>query len=251
MLGFPGRGERALSRAGQVRIRGRVGAGLARSALRPWCGRDARARAVEGADDRPRFLTAREDAVPRAGILRLGLVTLCVACQPQPEVYHVERARPYAADKAVVWDGVLRFLQANDITVVSADGATGVIHAERTAYQDAGWAYCERAWITDRSSDSRRPRRARPISRDLALEVAVRESAVGVEVQPVARFTEQQHNRWRNMPFTQPCQSTGALERALLDALGGTPPPAPPAPPETSAPDELSLSPLLDQHFAA
>jgi hypothetical protein len=175
--------------------------------------------------------------VPRLQILRLGLVALCVACQPQPEVYNVERARTYAADKAVLWEGVLRFLQANDIAVVSADPASGVIRAERTAYQDAGWAHCERAWITDRSSDSRRPRRARPISRDLALEVAVRESASGVEVQPVARFTEQQQNRWRNLPFTQPCRSTGVLERALLDALGGASPRASRTPPEPSAPD--------------
>jgi hypothetical protein len=189
--------------------------------------------------------------VLRPEILRLALVALCVACQPQQKVYNLERGRTYAVDKAVVWDGVLRFLQANDITVVSADLATGIIHAERTEYQDAGWAHCERARIIDRTSNSRRPRRARPISRDLALEVAVRESAVGAEVQPVARFTEQQHNRWRNMPFTQPCRSTGVLESALLDSLGGTPPPASPAPPETSEPDDVLLSPPLDQHFSS
>jgi hypothetical protein len=169
--------------------------------------------------------------VLRPEILRLGLVALCVACQPQPKVYNVERGRTYAADKTAVWDGVLRFLQANDITVVSADPASGVIHAERHAYQDGGWADCERARIIDRTSDNRRPRRARPISRDLALEVAVRESAVGAEVQPVARFTEQQHDRWRNMPFTQPCRSTGVLESALLNSLGDAPPPASPAAP--------------------
>ena len=157
----------------------------------------------------------------RPGVLQLCLVGLCVACQPQPKVYGVERGRTYAADQAVVWERVLRSLQANDIVVVRADLATGLIHAERTDYQDAGWADCARAWVTDRSSSSRRPRRARPISRDLALEVAVRESALGTEVQPVARFTEQQHNRWRNLPFTQPCRSTGVLERALLDSLGG------------------------------
>jgi hypothetical protein len=187
----------------------------------------------------------------RPEVLWLCLVALCVACQPQPKVDDVERARTYAEDKAVVWEGVLRFLQANDITLVSADPGTGVIHAERTAYQDAGWAHCERARIIDRTSNSRRPRRARPISRDLALEVVVREGAVGVEVQPVARFTEQQHNRWRNMPFTQPCRSTGVLESALLDALGGTPPPASRAPPEARAPDDASLSPPLDQHFSS
>ena len=95
------------------------------------------------------------------------------------------------------------------------------IHAVRTEYQDSGWADCERARVIDRTSNSPRPRRARPISRDLALEVAVRETAVGAEVQPVARFTEQQNDPWRNLPFTQPCRSTGVLERALLDSLGG------------------------------
>jgi hypothetical protein len=156
-------------------------------------------------------------------LLWLGLVALCVACQPQQEAYNVERGRTYGEAKAVVWDGILRFLEANDITAVSADPATGVIQAERTEYQDAIWADCERAWVIDRTSNSQRPDRARPLSRDLALEVAVRESAAGTEVQPVARFTEQQNDPYRNWPFTQPCRSTGVLESALLNALGGTP----------------------------
>jgi hypothetical protein len=189
--------------------------------------------------------------VLRSEFLGLGLLALCVACQPKPKVFEVERGRTYAADKAAVWDGVLRFLQANDITVVSADPGSGVIHAERTAYQDAGWAECARARIIDRTSDSRRPRRARPISRDLSLDVTVRESAGGAEVQPVARFTEQQLDRWRNLPFTQACRSTGVLERALLDSLGGAPPPASPAPPTTSEPDGASSSPPLDQHISS
>ena len=187
----------------------------------------------------------------RPEILRLGLVALCVACQPQPNVYDIERGRTDAADKTVVWNGVRRFLQANHITVVSADPATGIIRAERTAYQDAGWADCRRAWVSDRSSDSARPRRARPISRDLALEVAVRESAGGIEVQPLARFTEQQHDPWRNLPFTQRCPSTGVLERALLDSLVGTPPPASRGPEQTSEPEGASLSRPLDQPFSS
>ena len=151
----------------------------------------------------------------------------------------------------MVWEGVLRFLQANDISVVSADLATGIIHAERIDYQDAGWADCERAWVTNRSSESPRPRRARPLSRDLALAVAVRETSVGAEAQPVARFTEQQNDPWRNLPLTQPCRSTGVLERALLDALGVAPPPASSAPLQTSRMDSASSSPPLDQHSSS
>jgi hypothetical protein len=188
----------------------------------------------------------------RPGLLGVGLIVLCVACAPrEPKVYHVERSRTYAQDRAAVWEGVLRFLQANSITVVSADPATGVITAERTDYQDAGWAECERAWVVDRSSESNRRDRARPISRDLALEVVVRESPAGTEVQPVARFTELQNDRYRNWPFTQPCRSKGLLERALLDALGGARPPASPATPEADAPDDSSSSLLLERPFSS
>jgi hypothetical protein len=105
-----------------------------------------------------------------------------------------------------------------------------VIEAERRHYQDAVWADCERAWVSDPSMNSPSPSRASPISRDLALEVTVREGAAGTEVQPLARFTEQQLN-YSNLPLTQPCRSTGVLEGALLNALGA----APPAPAEPQA----------------
>jgi len=163
----------------------------------------------------------------RRGALWLGLVVSCAACAPrEPTVYQVERGRTYAEDEAVVWQGVQRFLRESGITVTGADPATGMITAERTEYQDAGWADCERARVIDRTSDNRRPTRARPLSRDLALEVTVRESAAGTEVQLLARFTEQQNDPYRNWPFIQPCRSTGVLERALLDALGPSPPAA-------------------------
>jgi hypothetical protein len=180
---------------------------------------------------RSRSERRREDAVLRPRLLALGLIVLCVACAPrQPKVYDVERGRTYAEDRAVVWERVQRFLQANGITVTSANPATGVIEAERRHYQDTVWADCERAWVSDPSMNSPSPSRASPISRDLALEVTVREGAAGTEVQPLARFTEQQLN-YSNLPFTQPCRSTGVLESALLNALGA----APPAPAEPQA----------------
>ena len=167
--------------------------------------------------------------------LRIALalaLLLSAACQPQPKVYDVERGRTYALDRAVIWQRVQRFLQANRIALVSADQATGVIEAERRDYQDGLWADCERAWVRDRSSDNARPVRARPLGRDLTLEVTVRASAAGTEVRPLARFTEQQNDPYRNWPFTQSCRSTGVLEKALLDALG----PAPPTLPTRTAP---------------
>ena len=165
--------------------------------------------------------------MPRPGLLGLCLIALWACAPREPTLYQVERGRTYAEDQAVVWERVQRFLRAHGITVVAADPATGVITAERREYQDAGWAECERARVIDRTSNSRRPTRARPLSRDLALEVTVRESAGGTEVRPLARFTEQQNDPYRNWPFTQPCRSTGVLERALLDAAGDALPAAP------------------------
>ena len=160
----------------------------------------------------------------RPELLGLGLIVLCVACAPrEPKVYNVEQGRTYAEDRTVVWERVQRFLQANGITITEANPATGVIEAERRHYQDAVWADCERAWVSDQTSNSPSPSRASPISRDLTLEVTVREGAAGTEVQPLARFTEQQLD-YSNLPFTQPCRSTGVLESALLDALGAAPP---------------------------
>jgi hypothetical protein len=149
---------------------------------------------------------------------------LVVACllgcqQPQP-TYTVERSRSYQQDKTVVWDKILQFLQANDITVRRGDFERGMIEADRLNYQDAGWAECEFAIGTDRSGENRRPRRARQrIDRSLALAIAVRETDAATDVTVDARFTERQVHPWRNLPFQTGCVSKGVLEKALLDAI--------------------------------
>jgi hypothetical protein len=120
----------------------------------------------------------------------------------------------------VIWNRILRFLQANDITVRRDDVARGTIEAYRLRYQDAGWAECELAVRTDRSSDTPRPRRARQrVDRDLALTITVGEAGGATEVRLDATFTERQIHPWRNLPFRTGCVSTGVLERALLDAI--------------------------------
>jgi hypothetical protein len=139
--------------------------------------------------------------------------------QPQP-TYNVERMRSYQQDKSLVWNKILQFLQANQITVRQSDFERGTIEADRLNYQDAGWAYCELAIRTDRSSDAARPRRARQrIDRSLSLVIAVRETDAATDVTVDARFTERQIHPWRNLPFETGCVSKGVLEKALLDAI--------------------------------
>jgi len=122
--------------------------------------------------------------------------------------------------KETVWNDILAFLRANNITVQSADPGTGVIEASRDNFQDAGWAYCEPARFTDHASDTRRQRRARVfLDRSLELRIEVRETGDSVQVAPDARFTERQINGFKNLPVDVPCRSTGMLEKALLDAI--------------------------------
>lgn len=152
----------------------------------------------------------------------LGLVAAAAlaACQPQPPPeFEVPSSRTYQASKAEVWEGVLGYLDANEIAVRRQDFARGEIVAGRQGYEDQGWAWCERAIVADRSSDSRRPTRARPSSRDLALQIQVRALDGASEVLLAAEFSEEQINPYRNLPLTQPCLSTGVLERELLAAV--------------------------------
>jgi hypothetical protein len=120
-----------------------------------------------------------------------------------------------------VWDRTLQFLQANAITVERSDFEAGTIEAARMRYQDAGWAACELAIGTDRSGDTPRPRRARQrVDRSLSLDIAVRAAGGATQVSLDPTFTERQIHPWRNLPFETGCVSTGALEKALLDAIG-------------------------------
>jgi hypothetical protein len=148
--------------------------------------------------------------------------SLAVACETSPRpVYHVEQARTFSQSKDAIWDQVLRFLAANDIRATRADRAGGMILAERTDYQDAGWAECDIGWVIDNTSNSRRRGRPRPVDRELVLAIAVAESAGATRVTVDARFEEEQINPFRNLPFDRPCRSKGVLESALLNALEG------------------------------
>jgi hypothetical protein len=161
---------------------------------------------------------------PRAiGILMLAGLLGCQ--QPQP-TYHVERSRSYQQSKTVVWGKILWFLQANDITVRQSDPESGTVQADRQNYQDAvGWAECELARATDRSSNNPRPRRARQrLDRSVSLMIAVREAGDATEVTVDATFIERQIHPWRNLPFETGCVSRGVLEKALLDAIAADAP---------------------------
>ena len=153
-------------------------------------------------------------------IMVAGVLGLMVAgCQPKPIVYDVPGSRSLPENVDSVWPRVLRFAAANGLELVEVDRARGSIVAIREGYQDQGWAACKTARLVDRDDDKSRRGRGRPVSRDLRLDITVDAGADGTVVAPMARFTEEQTNPFRNLPFMVACRSKGTLEKALLDAI--------------------------------
>ena len=165
------------------------------------------------------FEPARRAGSMIARIRTLLAAALVAACQAPPLVDHVEQMRSFPKSKPVVWNEILAFLADHRIVPIRADPGGGRLLAVWHAFEDMGWAECERAWVVDHSSRSARPTRAQPVARDLTLWIGLREAVGTTEVGLEARFSEQQIDPYRNLPFTQPCRSRGVLEQALLDAL--------------------------------
>jgi hypothetical protein len=165
-------------------------------------------------------------------LMLLAAALLLAGCQPR--IYQVERGRTYAEDKQAVWDRLLAFLERNQIAVTSAERASGRVAAERRDFEDQGWADCERRRVYDGTgSGSTRMSWALRVDRDLALEVDLTEDGGMTRATVDARFEEEQISTASYEHFMQGCRSTGALERALLDALAGPGAAAPATPSQT------------------
>jgi hypothetical protein len=152
-------------------------------------------------------------------VILLAAALLSAGCQTK--TYQVERTRTYTDDKQVVWDRLQAFLERNQITVTSADPASGRVTAERRDFEDQGWADCERRRVYEGSGGGSRMSWALRVDRDLALQVDLTEQAGATLATIDARFEEEQISTASYEHFQQGCRSTGALERALLDALAG------------------------------
>jgi hypothetical protein len=59
---------------------------------------------------------------------------------------------------------------------------------------------------------------ARPEARTARVVATVMPDAQGSKVALTTEFSASYTNRYRNLPFNRPCETTGALERMLLDA---------------------------------
>jgi hypothetical protein len=127
----------------------------------------------------------------------------------------VETRRLVAAPPAVAAERVQAALDGLGFAPAGPDG-----RRERASAPD-DWAYCPIVITRGGSGgDDGSGQRdfARPQTRRAEVRVDVLPAGEGSMVSVAADFAATYHHRYRNLPFTEGCQSLGVLEGRLLDA---------------------------------
>ena len=144
-------------------------------------------------------------------IVGLGLLALG-ACATAPEVYEVQRTRVIDAPMDRVWSRSVEFFATSNLAIRTLEKDSGIIAAERMIGSPqvdgriGSWASCGSGFLEI------------PIAQSVDMNVFVQpvtETTTRVSVN--ARFTE---TRRFDYTTTQvECNSTGALERSILDYI--------------------------------
>jgi hypothetical protein len=144
----------------------------------------------------------------------VALSASLLSCAPAaPPAEPIERSRTVAAAPDEVRariDGELRRLGF----AAGADGGWG-----RPTGAPEAWAQCGTIVTSGGETGSQREQ-ARPRARAATVSVTITPTAAGTQVGVATSFEATYHHRFRNLPFTAPCASTGELERTLLAAAG-------------------------------
>lgn len=143
------------------------------------------------------------------------LLAACTAAQ-QPDRPAVS-SRTFDADRMVVMQRLVGFLERRGLQVLSADRSSGLIRAAERPLEVVDWAACPR--LTVRDSDGDRRRGAEPLRVDLTLDVVVERVGGRTVVTARPAFVQTSRNSFTNLTFKTRCGSTGRLERALFAAI--------------------------------
>lgn len=143
------------------------------------------------------------------------VVVLCTlaACETVPLSYDVESTRQIREPKSVVWPRLVEFFASNNISIKTIEMASGIIAAERQITDPEpgsnifGWADCGVSPL------------ATPQVQTIDLNVFLRETPEGSLVTVNTRFQEYRAIA-QSDGRTVSCNSTGRLERLILDAAG-------------------------------
>jgi hypothetical protein len=144
---------------------------------------------------------------------KMFFVVLCISgCASVPWItppsndYTVVNSKSYQKSYDEVWAEALGFLSENKAMIKSADKSNGLITAELSAFEDN---------IADCGSDASMT----VTGRSANINILIMRSNEEVRVTVNNEFLE---SRQMMQAFTTtPCNSKGALENSILDAIGG------------------------------
>ncbi len=147
-------------------------------------------------------------------VLAIGSCGILLACAAGPPPAPVERSREVAAAPDAVRRQIEARLSALGFAMPEGPGGPA-----RSSAASPDWATCETVVVSGGSNSSQRDF-AEPGARSAAVTVRYTPAGAGTRVDVATSFEATYQHRFRNTPFTEPCATTGELERALLAAAG-------------------------------
>lgn len=136
-------------------------------------------------------------------------VVLLFGCASTPRVTSFESTRTYSKSYDQVWRELMQSFTSYNLQIKTVEKESGIVYAERLSFDNAQ-ADCGYQWPFV------------PLSRTLSLNVfvATLEDSGSTQVTVNADFRERRQNNL-NPAQTQDfvCQSTGAVEQAVLGAI--------------------------------
>lgn len=150
----------------------------------------------------------------RSIFLLAALGAALASCATAPEVYDFPKSRVVPDGKDAVWERVVEFFAANNLSIKTIEKDSGIVAAERMITSPRGdgtvaaWASCGAAPLEV------------PVRQAVDLNVFVKPQGAGTQVTVNTRITEMR--QFANDPLvTVTCNSNGTLERMVLDAAQG------------------------------
>lgn len=157
----------------------------------------------------------------------IRVTALCIAamilagCVTDPTVYAVERSRQYPDDKSVIWGRMLRYLETNRIAVMAIEKESGVITAHRE-FHGAETSWGDRGHLSN-VADCGKDFMAIPEGHTLKISALVIDDGARRSTASVIVTILENHidaSGWgANPPPPRECNSTGVLERDILNSL--------------------------------
>lgn len=139
---------------------------------------------------------------------------MLLACAAGPPPAPVERSREVTAAPDVARSEVEAKLASLGFNMPEGPGGPA-----RTARASSDWARCDTVIVSGGSNSSQRDF-AEPQTRSASVTASYTPAGSGTRVDIGTSFEATYHHRYRNTAFSEPCETTGELERLLLDAAG-------------------------------